>query len=358
MQFKDTKIDFDIDIEKWEVEAYASTFGNVDSMHEIVDRGAFTKTIKERFPKNLIKGFWRHRDPFGVCKHIEEDSTGLLTVTKVSKTTVNKDNMILIKDKAVDRMSIGYDVIKREPDEENENDIHLKELRLYEYSPVPIAANEEASILDVKSMSAIDFFDLLSRANMKFDIDTKKATSYSNLPLAERMHKWDANAAKKRIANWAGGPDKEDVNWSKYRKAFFWYDPEEADNFGGYKLPFTDIIGGNLTAIPKGIFAAVAVIQGARGGVRLPSSDVNGVKSHIEKYYAKMRGKFDDDTIIAPWKKESLNLISTSGRQKLTEAMEVLNQILTLTDTDAKKDEDTIRDMLNEMQSYRKIIGG
>lgn len=158
MYFKDLKADFDIDIDKWEVEAYASTFGNEDSMKEIVDKGAFVKTIKERFPKNLIKAFWRHRDPFGICKHIEEDSTGLLTMSKVSKTMANKDNMILIKDGAVDRMSIGYDIVKFEKDEDEEIR-HLKELRLYEYSPVLIAANEETSILGMKS--PFDIYNML-----------------------------------------------------------------------------------------------------------------------------------------------------------------------------------------------------
>ncbi len=83
MQFKDVKVDFNIDEAKWELEMYVSTFGNIDAGNDIVEPGAFKKTIKERFPKNLIKAFWRHREPFGVCKQIEEDSTGLLTITQV-----------------------------------------------------------------------------------------------------------------------------------------------------------------------------------------------------------------------------------------------------------------------------------
>lgn len=158
MLFKDVKVDFELDEAKWEVEMYASIFGNVDSGNDIVEKGAFAKTIKERFPKNLIKAFWRHREPFGVCKHIEEDSTGLLTVTKVSKTSANKDRMILIQDKAVDRASIGYDIVKFERDND-EDEMHLKELKLYEYSPVPIAMNEETSILGMKS--PVEVYNLL-----------------------------------------------------------------------------------------------------------------------------------------------------------------------------------------------------
>jgi hypothetical protein len=39
---------------------------------------------------------------------------------------------------------------------------------------------------------------------------------------------------------------------------------------------------------------AGAVMQGSRGGVDLPADDIDRVKSHLAKYYAKM-----DDT--APW---------------------------------------------------------
>ena len=45
------------------------------------------------------------------------------------------------------------------------------------------------------------------------------------------------------------------------------------------------------------VMAASAVMQGSRGGVDLPSGDVDRVKSHLAKYYAKM-----GDT--APWDRD------------------------------------------------------
>jgi hypothetical protein len=53
-------------------------------------------------------------------------------------------------------------------------------------------------------------------------------------------------------------------------------------------------VDGKLTAVPRGVMAAGNVVQGGRGGVDLPDRDVDRVKSHLAKYYAKM-----DDT--APW---------------------------------------------------------
>lgn len=158
MQFKEFKADWAVNIDKYEYEGYAAIKNNIDSSKERITDGAFTKTLNERFPKNLIKAFWWHREPMGVPLRMEEDSTGLFTVTKVSKTPTNAERLILMQDKAVDKMSIGYEVIK---DMKLENGIRdLKELKLFEYSPVPIACNEETFITSVKSMQ--DIFGMLT----------------------------------------------------------------------------------------------------------------------------------------------------------------------------------------------------
>jgi len=42
---------------------------------------------------------------------------------------------------------------------------------------------------------------------------------------------------------------------------------------------------------------STAVMQGARGGVELPSGDIERIRNHLAKYYAKM-----DET--APWERD------------------------------------------------------
>ena len=66
------------------------------------------------------------------------------------------------------------------------------------------------------------------------------------------------------------------------------------DNFTAYKLLIADVIGGNLEAVPRGVMAAGAIMQGSRGGVDLPKGDIDRVKSHLAKYYKKMG---DDDAV-------------------------------------------------------------
>lgn len=116
-------------------------------------------------------------------------------------------------------------------------------------------------------------------------------TAFQDLPLADRDREWDGAAAEDRVRKWA---DASDGPNGKYRDAHVWYDAEKKENFGAYKLLIADVIDGKLTAVPRGIMSAGAVMQGSRGGVDLPQDDIGRVKSHLAKYYDKM-----DDT--APW---------------------------------------------------------
>ncbi len=110
-------------------------------------------------------------------------------------------------------------------------------------------------------------------------------TSFQDLPLADRDREWDGAAAERRVRTWA---DAEDEPNERYRAAHVWYDAEKKQNFTAYKLLIADVVDGSLTAVPRGVMAAGNVMQGSRGGVDLPASDIDRVKSHLAKYYKKM----------------------------------------------------------------------
>jgi len=110
-------------------------------------------------------------------------------------------------------------------------------------------------------------------------------TAFQDLPMADRDREWDGAAAEKRVRTWAGATE---APTEKYRQAHVWYDRDRKDNFTGYKLLIADVVGGRLAAVPRGVMAAAAVMQGSRGGVQLPRQDIPRVKSHLAKYYAKL----------------------------------------------------------------------
>ncbi|MBW3537610.1 MAG: hypothetical protein KY395_07580 [Actinobacteria bacterium] len=119
-------------------------------------------------------------------------------------------------------------------------------------------------------------------------------TAFRDYPLADRDREWDGAAAEKRVREWAGAEDGPN---EKYRDAHVWYDSEDKDNFGGHKLLIADVVDGKIHAVPRGVMAAGAIMQGARGGVDLPKDDIDRVKSHLAKYYDKMGEE-------APWERD------------------------------------------------------
>ena len=111
---------------------------------------------------------------------------------------------------------------------------------------------------------------------------------FQDFPLADRQRGWDGDAAEKRVRKWAGADDEPNA---KYRDCHVWYDSARKDQFGAYKLLIADVIGGQPQAVPRGIMAAGAVMQGSRGGVDLPEKDIARVKGHLARYYRKMGEK-------------------------------------------------------------------
>ena len=83
-----------------------------------------------------------------------------------------------------------------------------------------------------------------------------------NLPIVEGT--WDGAAAKSRIFSWAGFDD-DNPDSSKARRAFLAYDADASELKGSYKLPFADLIDGELKAVTNGLNAAAS---------RLPQTDI------------------------------------------------------------------------------------
>lgn len=131
---------------------YGAVFGNVDSGGDIIEHGAFTKTLAKGWER--VKILALHNDcilPIGRPLELREDEHGLYLKAKISDTSTGRDVRTLIRDGVLSELSIGYDPIIFEFDE---NQIrHLKEVELFEISVVTWAMNDQAMIEDYKSLS-------------------------------------------------------------------------------------------------------------------------------------------------------------------------------------------------------------
>lgn len=133
----------------WSFSGYASTFLNIDEGGDVVMPGAFKASLGRRRPKLL----WQHdiAEPLGRVLGLREDDRGLFGEFKISKTARGHDAYQLLKDGAIDSMSIGYI-----PEDQEFSDSGIRQLKavdLLEISVVSIPMNEEALITLVKARS-------------------------------------------------------------------------------------------------------------------------------------------------------------------------------------------------------------
>lgn len=132
------------------VEGYASVFGNVDSYGDIVEKGAFSKTLQEKNRGRKVKFLWQHDpyNPIGVPE-LQEDSKGLRFKAMFADTQKANEAYNLAKMGAIDGVSIGYRTIKAKDNEDGTRS--LQEVELLEISLVTFEANTQAKVTDVKN---------------------------------------------------------------------------------------------------------------------------------------------------------------------------------------------------------------
>lgn len=139
-----------VDEEARTVEGYLSVFNVVDYAGELILKGAFTKSIKERGPasnaKYKILMLWQHDmcEPIGQFTDLKEDDYGLYFKAVLDPIPTADRALIQIKSGTINQFSIGYDYVwDKVYYDETLNAIILPELELYEGSAVTMGCNAE-----------------------------------------------------------------------------------------------------------------------------------------------------------------------------------------------------------------------
>jgi HK97 family phage prohead protease len=127
-----------------------SVYNIVDLGKDLVEPGAFTKTIKDH--GNEVPMLWQHKPDVPIGTLTLEDGPGALHVKGqlLMDLPEAKKAYLLIKARIVRGLSIGFDTVKEVLDGGIRR---LKELRLYEGSIVTFPMNESALITSVKHLA-------------------------------------------------------------------------------------------------------------------------------------------------------------------------------------------------------------
>lgn len=254
-------------------EGYASTFNNIDYGDDVVIRGAFANSLAKNSQVPIL---WQHQmsEPVGVSVQLYEDDKGLFIKGNLPKDDTLVSGRIIpqMKVGSIKEMSIGF--FTKNFDMAKDGIRLLKEIDLFEVSLVTKAMNAQALVSGFKSFAGT-----------------------TKLPLAPRDRSWDGTQAEQRIREYTNSIEAPSQD---YRKYFMYFDGQNADLFGSYKLLFADIINGEPHIIPRAIFAIAGILNGARGGVDITDADKNKIKPVINQLYKRMAEEFNDDSIVSP----------------------------------------------------------
>lgn len=251
----------DDDNPMFQVSGYASTFKNTDLVNDIIEPGAFSKTLAKKGGKN-IKILWQHdvTMPIGKVTKIVEDEKGLFIKAALPKDhRMASDVASLIKNGVIDSMSIGFTVNDAEFNKQNKR--VLKDIKVHEISFVTFPANPKATVSSFK-----------------------KYTNFIELPLADLNAPWNLEKASWRIDEFSYYKDDPDKFCNKAR--IFNKSCEEGSC--DPDLLIADIVDGELKAIPKAIFSLVALLKTNKNYEESFRADLAEVKDYISRYYAKM----------------------------------------------------------------------
>jgi uncharacterized protein len=105
----------DVDLTKRLVQAYYSSYGTIDSDGDVIERGMYNKSIKERGPgsaKPRIKHLLNHWDAAGTLKELGEDDKGGWFLSKLGRHTTGNDVLLMYEDGIITEHSHGFEVIK------------------------------------------------------------------------------------------------------------------------------------------------------------------------------------------------------------------------------------------------------
>ena len=164
----------DVDTGSRQVALYLSKFDNIDSDNDIIRKGAFKKSIKERgvsSRSNRKIAFLRHHDwekQIGKFVELAEDEFGLYAVGQLGRSTMGDDALKDYEDGIIKEHSIGFQYIEDKMKWIDDTTIpsngffEVKELKLWEGSAVTFGSNDMCNVVGMKGQDKTDHIEKIT----------------------------------------------------------------------------------------------------------------------------------------------------------------------------------------------------
>lgn len=158
LEFKSVRFEIKNLTESGSFRGVASVYGNKDLGNDVMDQGAFTKTIAERGEK--VRLMDSHKTRIGIARVQDTphglETEGIINLDKQAGRDAYSDLKFYQDHGLPMGLSIGYQTVKADPASQTTDGArHLKEVRLWEVTVTEFPMNMEAQVTAVKSFGDI-----------------------------------------------------------------------------------------------------------------------------------------------------------------------------------------------------------
>ena len=285
MNNESKNIDIELKDDSGQVEAVFSLFNSLDSDGDVVVPGA----VKSGFKNNQVPMVWSHKwdMPIGKGTIAQDDDKAVFKGEFFMDTESGKEAYNLVKNMGdMQQWSFGYKVNDSEyakADDNSTNARYLKDLTVYEVSPVLVGANQDTYTLAIKSNTEL----LKEITEQKSEVQEEESTSCACC--SDKKSYGDEEQEMKSCKYHEGGPCVKMEEDKKEMKS-----EEDLEISEGSK-PFSDEVKDVLAALDDLVARAKAIAMlrdedGRKLGVkatealRSVADDLNDAWTEIDEF--------------------------------------------------------------------------
>ena len=279
-------------------EAVFATMNKVDKDGDVTERGAFGE-------QDVVISQWNHGSwssgaaglPIGVGKIFERGDDAVVRGEfdlddEDGKKTYKKLKYLHDKGRRVEWSYALPHIDYRMGDFDGREVRYLEKIEVPEVSPVLMGAGVDTRLLAIKG--------------------AKSKTAIPSHDAGTTEENWSAADVRRNI--------KEDQGYSYYRRIFAWAptDTEDRAKKSTYKFPHHEVSadGAPGAANMRGCSAAIAVLNGGRGGADIPDTERRGVYNHVAKHLR------DGDKDVPELRSYSLDSLSDKPHKRFVDELE------------------------------------
>lgn len=227
---------FGVEIKEFNAESrtisgYGAVFGNKDKDNDILVKGCFEKSIRERGPmsnaNDKIIFLWMHdmSEPIGRITKLEEDERGLYFEAVLDDIERGNQALKQLESGTLNQFSIGFRYVWEKCEYDQSLDAFIvKEVMLHEISVVSIGANGETEYLGLKGLTDEEQEEKYKELAFRIDLFLKGLSTQRqndfNMILSDviAMHSFKACKSTLKDGAAASNEAKSDENKSIFTK--------------------------------------------------------------------------------------------------------------------------------------------